>query len=509
MSDNTTSNKRIAKNTLLLYCRTILILLVSIYTSRVVLKVLGVDDYGIYNAVGGVVAMFTVLTGALSNSISRYITFEIGHGDKEKLNRIFSTSINIQILLSVVVVALVEIVGIWFLNTKMSIPETRMTAANWVLQCSLVVFVIGLLSVPYNACIIAHEHMSAFAYISVFDAFLKLLVVFLIKRSPVDKLISYAILLAVVSLTIRLLYQFYCRKHFAESKYHLINDKPLFKEMLSFAGWSFFTNATYIFNNQGINILINLYFGVAVNAARGLATQVEGAVVQFVNNFTTAINPQITKNYASGDKERMFELICKGAKFSFFLLLLFSLPFMFETEYVLRIWLTEVPEHTANFVRLAFVASMMTIIGKTGFTACMATGNIKKYVLVLSSVGLSTFFLTWIAFRIGFPVEACYVIFAIVYFVVEVIRLFLMKDLLGFPPFLFVKEVVKYIIIVTVLSCIVPLIVYLILPQSLTRFIIVSVLSILSTSLSIYVFGLSLSEKKAITNQLLNKFKKK
>lgn len=501
-------NKRIAKNTLLLYFRTILILLVSVYTSRVVLEVLGVDDYGIYNAVGGVVAMFTVLTGALSNSISRFITFEIGHGNKEKLNRIFSTSINIQVLLSVIVVVLIELVGIWFLNSKMSIPEGRLTAANWVLQCSLVIFVIGLLSVPYNACIIAHEHMNAFAYISVLDAVLKLLIVFLIKKSPIDKLVSYAILLAIVSVIIRLLYQLYCRIHFEESKYHRIYDKSLFKEMLGFAGWSFFTNANYIINNQGVNILINLFFGVAVNAARGLASQVEGAVVMFVNNFTTAINPQITKSYAAGEKKRMFGLICKGAKFSFFLLLLFSLPFMFETDFILRIWLKEVPDHTAAFIRLSFIASMMTVIGKTGFTACMATGNIRKYVLVLSSVGISTFFLTWIAFELGMPVEACYVIFAIVYFVVEVLRLYLMKELLDFPPILFVNQVVKYIALVTLVSIIVPFVLYYIMPESLLRFIIVSLACVISTSLSIMFLGLTSSERDTVLSSIKERIAK-
>lgn len=504
MSDNSTSNRRIVKNTLLLYFRTILILIVSVYTSRVVLEVLGVDDYGIYNAVGGVVAMFSVLTGALSNSISRFITFEIGRGNKEKLNRIFSMSINIQVLLSIIVVVLIELVGIWFLNSKMSIPEGRLTAANWVLQCSLVVFVIGLLSVPYNACIIAHEHMNAFAYISILDAVLKLLIVFLIQRSPVDKLVSYAILLAIVSLIIRLLYQVYCRKHFEESKYHRTYDKVLFKEMLGFAGWSFFTNANYIINNQGVNILINLFFGVAVNAARGLASQVEGAVVMFVNNFTTAINPQITKSYAAGDKKRMFGLICKGAKFSFFLLLLFSLPFMFETDFILKIWLKEVPEHTAAFIRLSFIASMMTVIGKTGFTACMATGNIRKYVLVLSSVGISTFFLTWIAFEFGMPVEACYVIFAIVYFIVEVLRLYLMKEMLDFPPLLFIKEVVKYIVVVTLVSVIIPFALFYIIPESLLRFIIVSLMCVLSTLLSIAFLGLTRTERSAILNNVKN-----
>ena len=315
MSETSANNKRIAKNTLLLYVRTLFVMLVTLYTSRVVLNTLGVSDYGIYNVVGGVVAMFSVISVSLSSSISRFITYELGHGDFDKLKRIFSTSINIQVGISLVILVLAEVFGVWFLNTKMNIPAERMTAANWVLQCSLLSFIIGLISVPYNACIIAHERMSAFAYISILEVVLKLAVVYMLLVSPYDKLATYAVLLVVVALIVRLTYGQYCKRHFEESRYRFVHDKSLIKEMTGFAGWSFFGNGAYMLNTQGVDMLINIFFGVTFNAARGVATQVQNAVMQFVNNFTVAVNPQITKSYASGEREYMYKLVFPFTRF--------------------------------------------------------------------------------------------------------------------------------------------------------------------------------------------------
>lgn len=349
MIETSANNKRIAKNTLLLYFRTLFIMLVTLYTSRVVLNTLGVTDYGIYNVVGGVVMMFSVISGSLSSSISRFITYELGHGDFEKLKRIFSTSVNIQIGISILILVLAELFGVWFLNAKMNIPAERLSAANWVLQCSLLSFIINLISVPYNACIIAHERMSAFAYISILEAVLKLAVVYMLLVSPYDKLATYAILLVVVALIIRMAYSLYCRRHFEESRYKFVYDKPLVKEMTGFAGWSFFGNGAYMLNVQGVDMLINIFFGVTLNAARGVATQVQNAVMQFVNNFTVAVNPQITKSYAAGEMEYMYKLVCRGARFAYFLLLLFVVPIVCEADYILRLWLKLVPEYAPTF----------------------------------------------------------------------------------------------------------------------------------------------------------------
>lgn len=508
MSESSSNNKRIAKNTLLLYFRTFLLMAITLYTSRIVLATLGVEDYGIYNVVGGFVAMFTVISGALSSSISRFITFELGHGDKTKLNRIFSTSVNIQIGIGFLILILGETVGLWFLNTQMNIPTERIGAANWVLQCSLVSFIINLISVPYNAAIIAHEKMKAFAYVSILEAVLKLAIVYLLLISDWDKLILYAILHVFVALFIRLIYGIYCNRNFLECHYHFIYDKPLFKEMTGFAGWSFLTNGTYIINTQGINILINLFFGVAFNATRGIATQVDAAVMQFVNNFTTAINPQIIKSYAADDKESMFKLICRGAKFSYFLMLLFAIPFICEADTILSLWLEKVPPHTSTFLRLSIIASMMNILGNTQWTACQATGKIKKYTLIIAPLGCLVFLLTWIFYKIGFSVESTYYAFIIIYLLLDIVRLFLLKSMINFPIMMFVRDVFGVILPITIIALFMPLIELFFLPQTWWRLIITCIISTISVSFSVYVLGLTKGERIAIVNILKNKTQK-
>ena len=335
MSNTTENNKRIAKNTLLLYFRMLFLMAVSLYTSRVVLNALGVEDFGIYNVVGGVVAMFSVLSGSLSTAISRFITYELGKGNKENLNKIFSSAVTIQFGLAGIIILLAETIGIWFLNIKMNIPEVRMEAANWVFQFSILTFAINLISVPYNASIIAHEKMSAFAYISILEAVGKLTIAYLITISPIDKLIFYAILMCAVALVVRLTYGNYCKRHFSECTYHFSWDKLLLKQMFGFAGWNFIGASSAILRDQGGNVVINLFCGPTVNAARGIAFQVNNAVNQFVTNFMTALNPQITKSYASGDKEYMMTLIFQGARLSFYMLFLLSLPILVNTHYIL------------------------------------------------------------------------------------------------------------------------------------------------------------------------------
>lgn len=487
-------------------------MLVALYTSRVVLNTLGVEDYGIYTAVGGVVSMFSVISGTLTNAISRFITFDLGKGDLKKLSVTFSTSVNIQIVISVVVFLLCEIVGVWFLNAKMNIPPDRMVAANWVLQCSLVTFVINLISIPYNASIVAHEHMGAFAYISIAETALKLVIVYLLVLSGFDKLITYAVLLVVVSIIIRITYGVYCSLHFEECKYHLAYDHNTFRDMLAFSGWNFLSNSAYVFNNQGVNILINIFFGVVMNTARGIATQVESIVFQFVNNFTMAINPQITKSYAQGDRQRLFYLIDKGARFSFFLLFFFSLPVMFEAEYLLTLWLKIVPEKTVLFLILSFIGAMITVLGNTGYTACMATGNIKKYTLWISSLGGLVFFLSWIAYAFGAPAESTYIVFIAVYTIIQVVRLAIMKALLGYPPMQFFREVILRIIPSCVLSCLLPVIVVVSMPSSFVRLVVTTAVCLLTSSVSIYYTGLTKSERLYFQKQaktLFSKFKKR
>lgn len=510
MSDNTSqaNNKRIAKNTLLLYFRTMFVMIIALYTSRLILYELGIDDYGIYNAVGGVVAMFTVISSALSSSISRFITYELGHGDTSRLSAIFSTSLNIQFAIVAIVLILCEVVGVWFLNNKMSIPPERLVAANWVLQCSLLSFCVGLISIPYNACIIAHEHMSAFAYISILEAVLKLIICYLLVSSPWDQLITYAVLMLAVSILIRIVYGVYCSRHFDECHYHRVKDRLLLRKMTSFAGWGFITNIAWVFNTQGVNLLVNVFFGVALNAARGVATQVEGSVLQFVNNFTTAINPQITKCYAAGEKEAMFSLVCRGAKFSLLLLLFIAVPLELETEYILTLWLKIVPNHAVTFTRLVIIGIMVNALGNTGYTACMATGNIKRYVLWITSVGILVFPLTWVAYKLGMPAETTYIIYISVYIIVDIVRLYIMRGLLNFPAMMFVQKVLIPLICTISVGSILPIIVYSSMSQSLIRLFVTTIVSFFSIGLATCYIGLTKHEREMTIGKIIAKIKR-
>ena len=505
------NNKRIAKNTLLLYVRLIFMMAVGLFTSRVVLNTLGVEDYGTYNVVGGVVAMFSLFTSSLSAAISRYLTYELGKGNVKKLNVVFTTSITIQVTLALGVSLLAEIGGVWFLNSHMNIPYDRMNAANWVLQFSILTFAINLLSSPYNAAIIAHEKMSAFAYISILEVVLKLLVAYALYVSPIDKLKTYAFLLAMVALIICIVYAFYCRRNFAECHYRFIFDKSLLKNMSSFAGWNLLGSGAYLFNTQGVNIVTNLYFGVAINAARGVAGQAEGIIRQFVTNFTTAINPQITKSYAAGDMHYIYSLVCRGAKFSYFLMFFCAVPFMFETETIMRLWLKNYPPEAPLFLRLSMIGTLFDILGNATANAAWATGNVKKYYIIVGGVGCLVFPLSWLAFVLGMEAYASYIAFAVIYLLLVFLKLYIIKGLINFPVVEFYRSVFGRIIPVSVLSFIIPSFVYFNMDESLFRTFIVLAVSCISTSLIILEIGMSKSERNRVVllvkNKLFNKLK--
>lgn len=508
MSNQSANNKRIAKNTLMLYVRTLFVMVISLYTSRVVLQVLGVEDYGVYQVVGGLVAMFSVISSSLSSAISRFITFEIGRGDVERLKRIFSTSIIIQLCLCVIVALAVEIGGLWFMHTEMQIPAGRLEAAEWVLHCSVLTFCLNLLSIPYNASIIAHEHMKAFAYVSVVEAMLKLGILFLIVYSPIDSLVTYAILLTVVAALIRLAYTVYCHKHFEETKTKLIFDKSIFKEMFGFSGWSFFNNTSFILNNQGVSMLMNVFFGVTVNAARGIAIQVESAVLQFVNNFTTALNPQITKSYANGDLDSMYKLVCRGAKFSFFSMLILSLPIILEANQILSIWLTKVPEHTVIFVQLSMIMGMCDCIGTTGYTACMATGKLKRYSLTLTPLIVLEFPLSWLLFYYGASVESSYYLYILIKLLVLFVRMYLMQRMIGLNCLMYIKGVFFPIVLTTLFSIILPILIIIFMDEDILRFFILLIVSAISVIVSVLFLGMTRIERNMIIQKSSNLFSK-
>lgn len=506
MTDSKTNSKRIARNTIFLYLRMFVMMMIGLFTSRIILQTLGVKDYGIYNVVGGVVGMFSIVSSSMSTSISRFITFELGKNDKSRLNKIFSTAINVQLLMGLLVVLLMEVVGNWFLNTQMNIPNERMEAANWVFQLSIFAFVLGLLMVPYNASIVAHEDMGVFAYMSLFDAILKLLIVYSLYVSPFDKLITYAVLLLCVTFIMNIIYMIYCKRHYEECNYYFVYDKRLLKEISGFAGWNFLGNGSWILNNQGVSILINIFFGVTLNAARGIASQVDNMVQSFVSNFTTALNPQITKSYAKGDFQYMHKLVFAGAKYSFFLMMFFVIPICIETDIILKLWLGVVPEYAAVFVQLTLLSSMCVILGSTLITSIFATGKIRNYELVMGIMALSNFPLTWIAFKFGASPVVAYVIYFIVYFLMIFVRLFMAKDMICMSAWTYFKEVFLRVLVVGISSFVLPFIISRLQESSIFRLVEVLIVSVACSVLSIFVFGMKKDEKEMVFRYLRSKF---
>lgn len=496
------NNKRIAKNTLLLYFRMFFIMAVSLFTSRVILNTLGVEDYGIYNVVGGIVAMFGFLNGCMSSATQRYITFALGKGDKMHLQTVFSITLQIHAIIAAIIVLLGESVGLWFLYNKMQIPADRMDAAFWVLQCSIVATVVMIVSVPYNAAIVAHEKMSAFAYISVLEVVLKLVIVYMLVVFTVDKLILYAFLLLGIQLLIRFCYSIYCNRHFKETKYRHIWDKALFKEMTGFAGWSLFGNLSGVFFSQGLNILLNVFFGPVVNAARAVAVQVQNAIQQFVINFQMALNPQITKTYAQNQMEEMHKLMFRSARFSFYLLFFISLPVLFETNFILTIWLKTVPEHTVTFLRIMICTSLIYTCANPMIIANQATGKVKKYQFVCGSILLMILPVSWILLRLGFPAYSVFIVHFAIESIAQIARMIMLRPLIGIGIMDYVKNIYLRIAIVVVASVIIPSIAYFQIDGSIFRFFFVSLLCVLTVSTSAYTLGLSRGERVFIRTKV-------
>ena len=499
----TENNKRIARNTLLLYFRMLFLMIISLYTSRIVLNALGVEDFGIYNVAGGVVAMFSILSGSLSAAISRFITYELGKNNVLKLKTIFSSAITIQIGLGIVIAFFAETIGIWFLNTQMNIPIERMTAANWVLQFSIITFIINLISVPYNAVIIAHEKMSAFAYISIFEAIGKLLIAYLITISPIDKLIFYAILMCGVAIAIRLLYGYYCKRHFDECRFHFIWNKQIFQQIFSFAGWNFIGASSAVLRDHGGNIIINLFCGPTVNAARGIAFQVNNAIQGFVSNFMTALNPQITKSYAAKNYTYMMTLIFQGARLSFYMLLLLSLPIIINTHYLLTLWLNTVPEHTVLFVRLVLIFAMSESISGPLITAMLATGNIRNYQIIVGGLQMLNLPTSYILLSLGAIPETVLIVAVLISQCCLMARLYMLKKMIKLKIKDYLKKVYFNIITVSIIAIILPICMRERLAENFINFLLSSLICMLCTYLSIYYIGCSYEERKFIYNKFL------
>ena len=505
MNNVSVDNKRIAKNTLLLYFRMLFMMVISLYTSRIVLNTLGVTDYGIYNVVGGFVAMFSILSGNMASVINRFIMIEIGKNDLARANRIFSTSVAILLFFSVLIFIGLETFGVWFLNAKMDIPNGRMVAANWALQFSLVAFVVNLMSLPYNAVIIAHERMSAFALISILEVTLKLVVVFILGGVAFDKLITYACLTTLVAFIIRAVYVVYCKRHFKESHFQFVIDKKLIREMLSFTGWAFIGNAVILLKNQGVNVLLNLFCGPLVNAAQGIATQINSAVYSFVSNFIIASRPQIIKNHATGNLLMMHTQIIKSAKFGFFILLILLLPLCGGIDYLLGLWLVNVPPHTANFVVLVLLYSLLECLVTPISIGVFAQGEIKVYEIVLSCIYICNFIASYICLKLGMVPETVFMLNIFFKACVLVLLIVYSKAKYAFPIRGFFRQCLLPSVAVFVLAGMLTYFMPWDKPQNFFFFILHVAAIVAGTSLLILAIGMTKGERVFLKHALREK----
>ena len=501
------NNKRIAKNTLMLYFRMFITTIVGLYTSRVVLNTLGVTDYGIYNVVGGIITMATFLNSAMVAASQRFLSYELGKGDNNRLIRVFCTSINIHAAICVIAFVIAETIGLWFVNAKLNIPDGRMIAANWVYQASIISFIINVMSVPYNSAIVAHEKMSAFAYISILDVILKLLRVYLLLIFSYDKLIVYSILMVCIVALIRLCYTIYCKRHFVECTYHFLFDKPLFKEMFSFAGWSIIGNLGFSFKDQLSNIILNLFFGPTVNAARGIGMQVTAHVKTFAQSFTMALNPQITKQYAAGNLEASRKLVYAGSRYTFYLLTLISIPVIINIDYILKLWLGNVPEYTSQFVIFSILISLIYALSECVTKAIQATGRIKWFQIGISIIMLSELPIAWLLLEMGYPPYAVMWPSILTYSVALLFRFWLINRYVeGYSFIEYFFRVVFRCIIVFALSYGTCTLGARYTGSTIIGLVSFTMLSLIATTVVIFFIGMEKNERLFAAEKLLAKF---
>ena len=503
-------SKRIAKNTLYLYFRTMLVMVISIFTSRIILDALGIDDYGIYNAVGGFVAMFSMLSGTLVNASQRFLAFELGK-PVPKITGVFSSTVSVHILIAFIIFILLETFGLWFLNCKMNITPERMVAANWVFQCSVLTFCINIISIPYNATIIAYEKMSAFAYISIFEVVAKLGCVYALYLIAFDSLIVYAVFMMLIAIVLCLIYGVYCHHHFPLCRYNFTFSKLHVRDMLSFSGWNFIGSIAANLNGHGINILTNLFFGVALNAARGVASQIDNAINTFVNNFLMAITPQITKSYAAKDFTYINRIIIAGTKYSFFLLFMIGLPVCLNAEYLLGVWLKEVPKDAATFVRLGILYSLCQTLSQCLYRTMLASGNIKKYQIVVGGVSILAFPVAYIFFYVGLPASWGYWAMIIFSVICMFARLNLLHELL--PSFssksFFTKSLLPIALSVTPVTLVTYYIHTFVNQTNIFSFFVESLGCIILTGISVWLLGLTQIERNKCISVLRNRIRKR
>lgn len=504
-SETQYSNNRIAKNTILLYIRMIAIMFVSIFTSRIILEALGVEEYGIYNVVGGFIGMFALFRAGFVTTTQRFITYDLGRGNIKELNSTYNTCTIIFIGVSLIILLLAESLGIWFLHNKLVIPPEKMDAAFWVFQFSLLSLIVGLLSVTQNALIIAHEKMGAFAYISIYEVFAKLLIAYTIFKTPFDRLIFYAAMICIVDVSIRLIYSIYCSKNFNEIKFTLEFNKEKFQRIFAFTGWSILGGIGVIVKNHGVNIVLNLFFGPIINAARALAMQVQGAVQGFVTNFQMALSPQIVKTYSAGENSVTYELVYRGSKFSYCLLFVFALPLMLETDIVLGIWLKEVPDHTALFVRMMFIIALVETLTNPIVRTTEASGKVMIDQIIAGGADISTVALCYLILQIYDNPVVVYLIMFVESTLLLFVRLIIANRNAGLPIYTFIREVVIKVLLLSIFSAVPMIILCHYMDDCFIRFLVVVPTSAILVICSSWLVIFSMKERNFISDKIKTK----
>ncbi|WP_066627073.1 MATE family efflux transporter [Labilibacter marinus] len=502
------NNKRIAKNTIFLYIRMLFTVGVALYTSRVVLETLGVVDYGIYNVIGGVVAMFGFLTNTMATASQRFLAFDIGTKNIENLKRTFSVTFVIYLFFAVIILLTGETIGIWFIKNKLTIPPDRLEATIIIYHLSLVSFIIVIMRIPYNAVIIAYEKMGFYAWSSIVEVGLKLIIVFALVYFKYDKLILYCTLMLIVVFIISLLYLLYCLIHFKETKIKFCWDSKLFNSMFGFAGWSLFDGLANIGKNEGVNILINIFFNPAINAARGIAFQVSSQIIGFVTNFQMAASPQLTKYYASNDYEGLKKLYYQSSRLSYYLLLIISVPVIIEVELLLTIWLKNVPEYTILFTRLILVNRLIDCLTGTTNSVVQATGNIKYYQIISGVIMLLNLPVSFMFLSVGYPPESTLVVSISISIVLLLVRLYITQRIIGLNFKDYLYGIVFKNLLITLIAVVIPVILYTQMDVGYTRFLLTTASSIVSTVFVIYAIGLLDKEKNLIISFINNHFRK-
>lgn len=500
MLDN---NRRIAQNTIYLYIRMIIVMFVSLYISRKVLEILGEENYGIYNVVGSFVGMLSFLNGSMSVATQRFLTYELGKGNLLQFRKVFSTSCLIHIVLAIIIFLLIESLGVWFLNEYLNIPSERLNAANWVLHASAFSMMIGIIQTPFNAAVIAHERMKIYAYVGILDVFLKLLSVFVLVCVSYDKLIIYALLLFGNQIILFLIYRIYCLRNFKECNILYVWNGKVFRSMLGFTSWNLFGTIAWILKDQGSNILLNIFGGPAINAARGISYQVSGAVRNMVSGFQTAVNPQITKTFAAGQKNEMYRLVFTSSKISFYLLLLVTIPILLETDFLLSLWLVEVPDYSVVFTRIILLEALIDALGGPLITSLMATGNIKWYQIIIGSILLLNLPVSYILLNLGFPIFTPFVVSLVLMFLALFGRLQFVYKLLFISKLEYVIAVLLPVVGTFLLSLLPQLLIFSYIGEGFTRCIWVVIVSVCSVFVFSYCVGFNKQEKELVRNQLV------